>query len=128
MFNIDSASSEKEQDGIWHEYQGSKFKIAYAGNPSFLREFNRLQYPYRRKIERGQLDPVIERQILSKALAKAVLLDWSDVVDGSGKVVNYTQSLAEEVLLKDSAFREFVQDVAMNADNYRQEVIEATGK
>lgn len=111
------------EEGQWTSYEGSDFRIAYATNVKFLRAKQRLEQPYRRKIESGTLDPAEHRRILCKAIAEAILLDWRNV-DGD---VPYSVKAAEKALLNDEAFREFVMTFSMELSNFREEERELEG-
>lgn len=110
-------------DGVWTEYEGSEFKIAYSTNVRFLRLKQRLEHPHRRKIENGSIDPAEHRKILVKAMAEAILVDWRNV-EGD---VPYSIKAAEKALLYDEAFREFVMTFSMELGNFRQEERELEG-
>lgn len=109
------------EEGSWTEYQNIRVKVAYATNVRFLRIKQRLEQPYRRKIEAGTLDPADQRKILCKAMAEAILLDWSGVVNAAGDPVEYTHKAAEQALLLDESFREFVMSYSVELGNFKAE-------
>jgi hypothetical protein len=55
-FNIYSVDEAKQSEGTWVEFEGSEFCIAYANNPTFLKEKKRLERPFKRQIERGTMN------------------------------------------------------------------------
>jgi hypothetical protein len=126
MFNIAEQPNEKLEAGVWGEYQGAKFLIAHAGNDKFQRSLNRLQKPFRRKIEKGDMDPAESRKIISRAMAEAILLDWKDVAK-NGEAVSYSVELATMALNNDSQFREFVMEFSADQANFREEDLEHEG-
>lgn len=111
------------EEGKWASYEGSDFRIAYATNVKFLRAKQRLEQPYRRKIESNTMDPAEHRRILCKAMAEAILLEWKNV-DGD---IPYSVKAAEKALLNDEAFREFVMSFSMELSNFRDEERELEG-
>jgi hypothetical protein len=111
------------EQGQWTSYEGSDFRIAYASNVRFLRVKQRLEQPHRRKIENNSLDPMEHRRILCKAMAEAILLDWKNL-DGD---VEYSTKAAEQALLADEAFREFVMTFSMELANFRDEELATEG-
>ena len=119
-FKIPEKPTEGVDDGVWADYEGSRFKIAYATNVRFLRAKQRLEQPHRRKIENGTMDPAEHRRILSKAMADAILLDWSGVKGENGDVP-YTAKLGELALLFDESFRDFVMNFSMDLSNFKDE-------
>lgn len=124
MFNIDSSNEEGFERGVWTDFSGSQLLIANTGNLTYQRELSRLQQPYRKKIERGTLDPKITKHLLCKAIADAVLIDWKDVIDGKGKQVKFDKEVAYKALDSSEELRDFVIDYATNFENYKEEVEE----
>lgn len=124
MFNIDSNNEEGFEHGVWTDFSGSQMLIANTGNIVYQRELSRLQQPYRKKVERGTLDPKTTKHILCKAIADAVLLDWKDVIDGKGKTVKFSKEVAYNALSNSEELRDFVIDYATNYENYKIETIE----
>ncbi len=124
--NVDQKRTAQER-GVWTSFGGSKFKVVHSGSIKFQRTLNRLQQPYRRKIDKGSLDPEVSRKILCEAMATGILLDWKDVVDGQGQEVPFSSDVAEKALLNNDDLREYIQDFAMDLENYRAEEIVETG-
>jgi hypothetical protein len=127
MFNIERCSAETGVQTAWAKFEGSEFEIAYAGNAKFLRTFNRLQHPYRKKIEKGTLDPLIQRDILCQAIADTILVNWKKVNNNKGPI-DHTPEVAKMALLNNPDLRDFVQEFAMELDNYRKEEIDEVGE
>ena len=127
MFDLDKTTAEQESHGVWGSFGAGKFRIAHTNNMVFQREITRLQAPYRKKIDRGTLDPKIQLEIMCKAMGKGILLDWKDV-GSAGAEVSYTEDAAVKVLTLNSDLRDFVQDFALDLENFREEEIEETGK
>jgi hypothetical protein len=128
MFNVDQNTVDLENEGVWTDYKGSKFLIASSGSTKFQRLFTRLQMPYRKDIDKRRLDPETQLDIMCKAMSKAMLLDWKDVVDNSGNPVPFDKDVAYKALKGNSDFREFVSNFATEIENYVQEEREELGK
>lgn len=126
-FNIDNNNLIMENEGVEVEYEGSTFKIASINNMKYQRLLSKLRYPYRHKLDKGMIDPEILLTIMCKALSKTILLDWSNVVNSNGEIVDYSESNAVEAL-KDSAFRDYVISIAAEVENYRVEFIDESVK
>lgn len=109
------------EEGVWTEYEGSKFKIAYAANVRFMRAKARAEQPFRRQIEKGTIDPADQKRCLVKAMAQAILLDWSGVEGANDEEVPYSESAALSALTNDEAFREFVMEFSMSLQNFKDE-------
>jgi hypothetical protein len=104
--------------GSWVKYQDAEFLIAHAGNMKFQRAMARLQRPFRRKIEKGEMDPVDQRNIIIQAMAEAILLGWKGVVGEGNEPAEYSRELAQTLLKNDEAFRDFVMEYAMDMQNF----------
>lgn len=127
MFNFDHTTERAENEGIWVEYQGSKFLIAHQNNIKFQREFARLQAPHAKKIMRGRLDPETALDIMCKSLAHGVLLDWKSVKNSKKEDVPYTKDNAASLLARNGEFRDFVHNTSLDYDEFKREVAEEMG-
>jgi hypothetical protein len=127
MFQFD-ADIKSIDSGVWADYMESKFLLAHTTNIKFQRTLARLQQPHRRKIDANQLDPQVSKDILCRAMAEAIVLDWQHVIDRKGEETSYTPDLGYVALSKNADFRDFVSDFATNLTNYRDEEVEELGK
>ena len=114
-FKVPETPNAKLDEGTEVEYEGSTFRVAHAGNITFQRTLARLQKPYKRQLDKGDLDPATQKKLLIKALSMAILLDWS------GVDVPYSQKAAEQALANDEAFREFIMEFSMDLANFKEE-------
>lgn len=128
MFVIADQPNEQLEEGTWANYQGAKFLIAHAGSAKFQRTMSRLQKPFRRKIERNEMDPAETKRILIKALSENIVLGWQDVADSKGTPVKFSRELCEKALTNDEGFREFVMEFSMDLQNFQDEEKEVEGK
>ena len=130
MFKFD-ADLTSVDTGVWQEFQGSKFLIAHISNSKFQRALARYQQPHRRKIEEGRLDPEINKDMLCRAMAEGILLDWADVTSKSGSKdgvkIEYTTANAYKSLKGNLEFRDFVSDFAISLANFRDAEVEELG-
>lgn len=125
-YQIKTKRNPSLDEGVWAEYQGSKFKIAHTSNSHFMRKMASLQAPFRRDIEKGRMDPDESKRIVAEALSTCILKDWN-ITDANGNSVPYSQKIGQQALMADDALREFVQEYALDFANYREEEIEAKG-
>lgn len=124
--NVDNSTT-KQTEGVWTSFNGSKFKIASISSTKFQRVLNRLQAPYRKKIEKGTLDPKVSREMLCQAMSEALLLDWDDVVDGSGNKVPFGQDMAYKALMNNDDLRDYLSEFSQDLENFRAEEIHDMG-
>lgn len=127
MINVDN-SNQKQSEGVWTSFGDSEFKVGASSSTKFQRFLNRLQAPHRKKIEKGTLDPKISKEILCKAMAGGLLIDWKDVVDANKKPVDFSIDMAERALLNNDDLREYLLDFAQDQENYRTEEAQELGK
>lgn len=127
MINVDNDASLLTK-GTWVEYEGSSFLVAHMSNPSFQRAVMRGQAPHRKKIDNGTIDPVVSRDIMSKAMASALVLDWKKVADASGNEVPFSTDVCYKALCNNEDLRDFISDFAMNLENFRKAEKEELGK
>jgi len=122
-FTIGTVDKAKQAEGVWEEFEGSEFLIAYAQNPTFLREKDKLERPFKRQIQQGKLSPEESKRIMCKALAHGVLLDWKGVTDGT-KEIPYDAEIAAQELQDNPELLEFVVNVSADVANYKREEVE----
>ncbi|AAX84860.1 hypothetical protein [Xanthomonas phage Xp15] len=127
MFEISEQPNEKLEEGVWAEYQGGQFLIAYAGGVKFQRRMTALRKPFRRQEERGdQIDPAVLRKITCQAISEVILLDWKEVAS-KGEPVPYSREMAFKALVNDERFRNFVMEHSMELQNFEESEREIEG-
>lgn len=109
------------ESGVWAEYQDARLCIAHASNLRFQRVMARLQKPFKRKIERNEMDPADQKRILTQALAEAVLLGWEGVTSKDGEAIVYNSKVGRTALENDDSLREFVMEFSADLANFREE-------
>jgi hypothetical protein len=117
-FNLNSIDKNAKTQGTWEHFQGSEFLIASTSNFAFQEGFQKLQRPHQRQIDKGTLSPEISSDILCRAMADHILLDWRDV-EADGKAVPYTKEAAYRALKEHDELRSFVQEVAMDITYFK---------
>lgn len=127
MFQISEQPNQALETGTWTSFRGAEFLIAHAGSLKFQRAMMRLQKPFRRKMERGEMDPADQKRILIQALAESILLDWKGVKDSDGKEVSYSRDLGVKAITNDESFREFIMEFSMDMQNFIEEAAEHEG-
>jgi hypothetical protein len=124
-YDIDADLSSLDS-GVWHDHRGTKWLIAHISNQKFQRALARLQQPHRKKLQEGTLDPIINRELLCKAMAEGILLGW-DGVKQRGVDVPYSVIMAAKLLAKDPDLRDAITEFATDMSHYRDEVVEDLG-
>lgn len=114
-------------EGVWTDFDGSRFRIAHISNSKFQRALARLQQPHMRKIQEGRLDPELNKRLLTQAMAEGVLVGWEGVKTRKGEDVPFSIKAAHAALMSNVEFRDFVSDFATAISNFRAEEVEALG-
>jgi len=120
MIVFDTKSA-KLDTGVWKKFGGSEFLIKPSSDLRFQRSLGKLSAPYRKKIERGTLDPKVAQDNLCKAMAEHIVVGWRHVCSSDGEEVSYTSERCEQALLNNEDLREFVQDISLDLENFKDE-------
>jgi len=89
-----------EKEGVWVEFaEGIKFKIRPMRNKKFIALLQKLQRPYKSAIRNGSIKEDLHQGLITKALAKEVVVDWLGVNDlESGEPLDYSWTNATRLL------------------------------
>lgn len=118
-------------NGQWFEYaDGVEFKIAKWNNPKFRDYLEDLARPHARKLRKSGRVGRFWNDLVNKAAARCVLLDWKGVDGDDGEPLTYSQEEGEKVLNNTcySSIHDFIVEIAMEDANYFTEETEAAGK
>lgn len=117
-----------EQDGVWVDIgEGAKVRVARFGNPAYQKHLERSYKPYRKMQRTGTVPEELQRKLFIDAMANTILLDWSGFKDDNGADVPYSVSAAIEKLTDLKDFREFISELATEAETFRDEEIAEEG-
>lgn len=117
--SIDPVAAE---EGTWANFMGAKFLIARHNSDKANQLRSTLTLERWEEITANDENAnQLARQIGTKVLAEAVLLDWKDVGD-KGVEIQYTPEVGYQYLI-DPRFRDlvqFIENYSMNRSNYRE--------
>ena len=129
MLQVKLAETTEDTEGRWVNHpSGARLRIARAGNSRYLKATDRFEAPFRRDIQRGKLQSTDQLDILCKAMAQAMLLDWEGVTDADKNEIPYSRETAFQALRYDLSFRNFVMDIATEDERERTESMESLAK
>jgi hypothetical protein len=115
-------------EGIWKNYSdGVAFKVARSGNTTYLKAVDKAEAPYRKQIARNKLSTEKGLEVHCRAMAEGLLKGWKGVEDEGGELEFNTDN-AYLVLRHNPDVREFVFEVAVEQENFRNEDVETTAK
>ena len=127
MLKFTKTEAKKELEGVWLDFDdglGNILKVLIArsdGNPHYEATLTKLMAPYKKKMERGKsLDNEVAKRIMTKVLAKEILLGWDESVllDDEGKPTKYSEENAIELLTMDNDLRDFVSNESGDINNF----------
>jgi len=127
MLKFTKTDNKSELEGVWLDFDdgfGNILKVLVArsdGNPHYDATLTKLMAPYKKKMERGKsIDNNVAKRIMTKVLAKEILLGWDEKVllDDEGKPVKYSEANAMELLTTDNDLREFVSNESGDINNF----------
>jgi hypothetical protein len=108
-----------ELEGVWEEVsEGARVLVARVGNDRFTERYKRLGKGLQRQIDRGTLPKDKSQAIFIAILADTILLNWEGLVDEKVPI-EYSKENARLMLKKYPDFRQFVWDIANDAELYR---------
>jgi len=118
---------EKVEKGVWVDYAaGIKLCIASINNTQYKKARSRLLKPYLRQVRAKAMNAEEILDILKPAAAKYLLIDWKNIEDEEGNLVEYSYEKALE-FFKEPALSDlynFVLETAGENEVYRQELVE----
>jgi hypothetical protein len=130
IYDAFGTDEDLETNGVWVDWGDlGKFKIAAVRNPRHQKAIEKYNVPFKSFIQSGRPVPQDKQEeITNKALAEAVLVDWSGLKDRDGTDLPYSFENAYRLLTDLKRFRLQVIAVAMEAETFRQEAVqEAAG-
>lgn len=121
-----------ENEGVWVEIlTGVQVKLCAIGNTEYKRAMAKLSAPYKSQIRNDKLPKEIEEDLVIKAIARTVLVDWDGVQDPTtNEVLPYSYENCYN-LLKDPRlidFRNLIMGLATERETYRLQEIEDAEK
>jgi hypothetical protein len=116
-----------ELAGVWIEVDETdagkvEWKIARLNNEKARAERKNLEKPYRNF---SQTPDSVSEDILRKVVARHVLLDWRNMTDEDGAVMEYSAESAEALFVKYPDMLNDVVSAAMARETFQTEGVEA---
>ena len=113
----DYITSPSKESGVWISYDGAEFLIAAITRP----EYNRALEKHRkgRPLAKLQRDNETAKQIITEALADAVLLDFRGVKDGDSDLAPTRENRL--AVLAIPSLREWIVEQASTIANFQAE-------
>jgi hypothetical protein len=105
------------KEGVWTSFKDAKLRIASTDSTAYKRALSR----HGRNFKAGELrnKPELAEQITIKAMAEAILLDFTGITEG-GKPMEATRENCEK-LLQSKVIRDFVAEFADDYANFQKQ-------
>ena len=117
-----------EIEGKWNDIgDGIQILVARIGNPEYQKEFQRISKPHKRALRRGSLNDEVAERLLTKVMAKNILLDWEGLEE-DGVAVPYSYENAIRILTEYKDLRDYVSDIANEMESFKAEEDEEAEK
>ena len=91
MIQLTPVDKVAEVEGVSAIYRKATLTVARANNTKFKRIFKQLLKPYKRQIEKGNLDDETSEELMVTAYSEAILVGWKDLKDINGKIWPYSK-------------------------------------
>jgi hypothetical protein len=131
LYDLYETDTALENEGAWVEITSElKIKVAALGNKAHQEAIEKFFKPYKAQKRSNMIDDTLEEELHTKAIAKAILIDWQGMTDRKGKELPYSFENAY-FLLSDPAMRRFKNDVIMiakEAETFKNKELEESVK
>lgn len=108
---------------------GLSVTITRLKNPQFRKMYANLTKPYERQMRQNTLSEEIQNKILTQCLIETVVMNWSGLTLDD-KEIPYSKENAYKILSDPELadFRDLIVDLAGDAQNFREELLEESEK
>ncbi|WP_298983487.1 hypothetical protein [uncultured Roseibium sp.] len=113
-----------EVDGVWFDFdEDTSVKVARGNNVHFTKLLTKLSKPVQALARTGNLPEDKASEIVAKAMAETILLDWKGI-KLDGKVVKYSVENAAKILKDLPDFRDLINELANDRAAFAEEIAE----
>lgn len=118
----------KETNGTWENLgDGIQVLVARWGNKNFNRVMEGMMKPHQHSLRNNNLPDDVASEIISKVMAKTILLGWEGIEEDSVTVV-YSQKEALRLLTEYKDFKGRIQGIAQSMEIFKTQEDEETEK
>ena len=114
-----------ESEGIWFQISDSiGFRIKRFGGSNSLKvkaSLAKYYKPFARQVENGTMDPVKEKEIMTKVFVESCMIDWKGI-EIDGKIVEYSIETAIQFFTNLPELMETLITYSQDSKNYREDL------
>ena len=135
LYSTYGSEKELEARGVVIDYElankeifSIKIKRAGARNQEWKKLYNQIMKPHAQEIADGKLSEDENKKLLADIWSRAVVIGWSNLRDGEGNEVEFSQSTCFELLC---TFPDLLNEVIADShlrSNFQHEEMVATAK
>lgn len=117
-----------EENGVWVDIgDGGSLLIARLGNPRYTKAVREISKPHKALIRNKTISEDLSDELLLKAMAQAILLDWKGIEDDKGKEIKYSKDAAFQLLKDLRDFRNLVTEICQEQAAFRRDELAEEG-
>jgi len=117
-----------EENGVWVDLgDGGSILVARWDNPHYQKFVREALRPHRAAIRKRTLSDEISDDVVLRAYANTILLDWKGLEDDKGKAIKYSIEAAYDLMKGMKDFKALVVEIAGEAATFRRENLEEEG-
>lgn len=115
----------REEDGVWVPYESSfELLLSRIGNPRYKQFLLKKSKTNMRRIQRGKIDIQEAEDLIKRAMAQTVILDWRGLYDEKDVEIPFSKEEALLALREDDDFYEEVFAIAQDRELFRNDELE----
>lgn len=109
-----------ENEGTWVDYESTfRVKIARIGCRRYKEYMMKAGKPHMRSLKRGEIDNDLADDILRKAIAETILLDWEGLYDDNDNPIPFSKENALTCLNESTDFYLEIFAMAQDRENFK---------
>ena len=120
-------NSDKQGKPKWItlDFDGEKFRVVRAdgSNDKYAAITEKRLRPYKRRIDKGKLNPEIALRLTAGIFADSVIIGWAGVKDDQGQELPFTRDGVIKRMLAYPALFQDIQEQSRILENFREEDI-----
>jgi len=134
IFDICETDGEAEENGKWFNdvfEDGSDIavKLRRMTSKKSTTVRRRLEKQFKNHQKRdGTWDEDIAEKMVLRQMVEAVIVDWKNIIDRDGSVIEHSIESAEMLIGRLPAFRDLLINLSIDMDNYRMAAVEDAAK
>lgn len=130
LYDTFATNKDLETGGVWLDFGGPRIKVARAGpsNVRYIALMTERTRSLQAQIRTDTLDNDKANEVLLSVYVDCIILDWENVTDQSGRVLEFNKSNVKKVLTDLPDLFAMIQEHAQRLANFRAQKAEDEAK